>query len=471
MPTSLLKKLIKQFSMYFSSSLLTMMAGFLTYPIWTRVFSKAEYGRMSLATVTLALFVAFSKFGIQHAALRFYSEFKEHKRYLDIKYYYTTSFLSVFAISFVISVILFLFVEFYHGFQMEPQYLEILRILPSLIVFDAINSIFLLFLQAEQNVKLRTIFIICRRYLRVFSTLLFVLVFKLGLTGFFIGWALIDFLFSIILIVTFIRMEKLALKCFSISLFRESLSYGLPLIGFELSSLLLASGDRFFVQYFMDAAAVGVYSSSYNLTSYIVDFFAAPFRMTIMPLFMSIWEKKGKKETQHFLSSMLKAYFMVGVPIIFAVSFIGRDLLVLLASKKFEEGYIIMPYIVTGLVVFKANSLYAAGLYLKKKTVTLLIVQFGAALLNILLNLLLIPQLGIVGAAIATLVAYICQVIFVMNLSFRTVSVNIPFYHLIKYTAISMIMVVVMLSINIPGATQIFVRIIAGLITYGCGIL
>jgi len=426
---------------------------------------------MSLAMVTLGLIVVFSKFGIQRAALRFYSEFKENKRDQDFTYYYSTAFLSILVISLIIALVFLLIVVFYPSIQFDLQYMKILRILPLMIIFDSLISIFLMFLRAEQNVKLHSIVAILRRYSKMVATLLFVFVFKLGLVGFFIGCALSEGLFSFILLIKFIQQGKIKPKCFSISLFKESISFGLPLIGFELSALLLMTGDRFLLQYFLGAEAVGIYSASSNLTKYLVDFFAEALKLAVMPIFISIWEKQGKEETQHFLSSVLKMYFMIGIPIIFAVSFIGRDLIVLLASKKFEGGYIILPFIVTGYVIHKANFLYGAGLYLKKKTGTLLIIIFSSAIINIILNILLIPLWGLLGAAITTVTAFIFEVILLVSISFRTINIKLPIYTFIKYVAISIVMVCVMLSINNHSSLHAAIRIIAGFLTYLCGIL
>ena len=471
MSINVISKLTKQFSMYFSSNFLITLAGLISYPIWTRVFSTAEYGQMSLATITLSIFIVLSKFGIQHAALRFYSEFKAHKRDLDITYYYTTSFISVLFFCIMIAIGFIFVIEIVLGPRWDIQYLQILRIVALLIIFDSINSIFFMFLRAEQNVKLRTILKISHRYLTIGASILFAIVLKFGLVGFFIGWALIDGLYSIILILIFLRHGKIKLESISIPLLKEALSYGLPLIGFELSSILLSTGDRYVLQFLLGSTAVGLYSSAYNLTSYLVDFFAVPFRMTIMPIYMSTWEKKGKEQTQQFLSSVFKFYCMIAIPIVFAISFIGRDFLGLLASKKFVDGHVIMPYVIIGLALFKANSVYAAGMYLKKKTKMLLIIQISSAVLNIALNFVLIPYFGLLGAAIATLAAYSFQVILVVNISSKIVKFQFPFYAIVKYVIISIIMVVVIMSINNFNSAQTFVRVIAGFLTYCAGIL
>ncbi len=464
-------KLVKQISMYLSSDILVVLASIITYPIWTRVFTEAEYGHMSIATSTVAILLGFSKFGIQHAALRFYSEFNEHKRNLDITYYYTTTLVSIFFISFAIAFGFIAFIELFYSNNLDIQYLKVLRILPFLIIFGAINTIFFMYLRVEQNVKLHSVLGILYRYLTIAANLLFALVFKLGLIGFFWGCALAEVLFSVFFLIKFFLQKKINLKTVSLPLVKESISYGLPLLGFEIAYLLLASGDRFLIQHFLGAAAVGIYSASYGLTNYLVEFFANPFQLAVMPLFISVWEKSGREETEKFLFSMSRFYFMIGIPIIFAVSFMGRDFLVLFASEKFEQGYVIMPFIIIGFVLYKANFLYGAGLYLKKKTNILLVIGFSSVAINLGLNVVLTPRLYLYGPAIAALVAYSVQVILLIAVSYRTVRFKLPIDMLFKSVAISIIMVIAILNINNLGTAQIFVRVGVGLLVYVSGIL
>jgi O-antigen/teichoic acid export membrane protein len=471
MSDNIINKLLKQVSMYFSSGVLVSLGGFLSFPIWTRVFTEAEYGQMSLAFVTLGLIVVLSKFGMQRAAIRFYSEFKENKRDQDIKFYYTTGFAGVLVISLIVAFIFIIFVEFSPVWKFDDQFKSLLRCLALLIIFEPVINIFLSFLRAEQNVKLHSIIRVTRRYSKLIVTLIFVLVFKLGLLGFFLGCVLSDGIFALLLFILFLQQRKIRRKNFSLSLLKESIAFGLPLIGLELSALLLTTGDRYLIQYFLGSAAVGIYSVSTNLTAYIVDFFAEALRLAVMPLFISLWEKKGEQETQLFLSSVFRIYFMIGIPIIFALSFIGRDLVILIASEKFEAGHIILPFIVTGYVIHKANFLYGAGLYIKKKTITLSIIIFGSAIINIILNIILIPIFGLLGAAMTTLTAYLLEALLLIKISFQTVSFKIPVYTLLKYIAISGVMVSVMLNINDMGSIQTILRMVVGFFVYMTGII
>jgi O-antigen/teichoic acid export membrane protein len=369
------------------------------------------------------------------------------------------------------ALLFLLFIEFYPSIQQDFEFKKILRTLSLLIIFEPLNNIFLSFLRAEQNVKFYSIIRILRRYLKLLVTLLFVLVLDQGLFGFFFGCMLTDAVFAFLLLYIFLRQRKIRFKHVSVELLNESIAYGLPLIGLEISALLLVTSDRYLLQHFLGSTAVGIYSVSSNFTIYAIDFFSEPLRLAVLPLVMSIWDKKGKEETQKFLSSVFKFYFIIGIPIIFSFSFIGRDLLVLFASSKFEEGATILPFIVTGYVIHKANFLYGAGLYLKKKTVVLSVIIFSSAILNICLNVILIPILGLQGAALTTLLSFIFETILLLKFSFRKVSFKIPVFTLLKYVAISIVMVVVMFSINNLGSWQTIVRVIAGFLTYVGGIL
>ena len=457
--------------MYFSSSVIITLAGFITFPIWTRVFTAAEYGKMSIAAATLGFVIVLSKMGINSAALRFYSEFAEHKRDLDFTYYYSTAFLSILVNSLFTALLFLLVVEFYPALQSDPQYKNIFRILPVMLIFESLIDIFLLFLRAEQKVKSHSISRIALRYGNMVITLLFVLVFNLGLTGYFIGSALVDALLALILGYHYFQQGKIRLTHFSVPLLKESISYGLPLIGLELSALLLTTGDRFLLQHFLGSEAVGLYSVSTNLVNYLVDFFADALKLAVLPILMAIWERDGKEASQHFLTQVSRLYLIISVPIIFAVSFYGRDFIVLLASEKFASGSIILPFIVTGHSIHKANFLFGAGLYLMKKTRLLSTIIIGSAIINIIINIILIPVLGLLGSAVATLITFVIETILLILISFRTVNFKLDISALFKYSAISLSMVLVMFTIKGSGSLPTITKIIVGFLTYAGGIL
>ena len=75
----MLSRLFRHISVYSAGNLLVTAAGFITFPILTRVFDVADYGVLNLVSATLLLLVAVGKLGMQHAVVRLYSEIRAGK--------------------------------------------------------------------------------------------------------------------------------------------------------------------------------------------------------------------------------------------------------------------------------------------------------------------------------------------------------------------------------------------------------
>ncbi|NMC73322.1 MAG: oligosaccharide flippase family protein, partial [Geobacteraceae bacterium] len=87
-----IKTLVKQSSHYFVGQAAILAAGFLSFPILTRIFSVGEYGLMSLVTTTLFIAVAVVKFGIPNSIVRFYAEYRAADR---LPSFFSTLFLAL----------------------------------------------------------------------------------------------------------------------------------------------------------------------------------------------------------------------------------------------------------------------------------------------------------------------------------------------------------------------------------------
>jgi O-antigen/teichoic acid export membrane protein len=92
--------------------------------------------------------------------------------------------------------------------------------------------------------------------------------------------------------------------------------------------------------------------------------------------------------------------------VIAGLASVGPELLPSLASAKYASAAAILPWVIAGMVLEGANAMVAAGLFIHRKTKHIGAVVFSSAILNLVLNLVLVPRIGIMGAAIATLVSY-----------------------------------------------------------------
>jgi O-antigen/teichoic acid export membrane protein len=168
----------------------------------------------------------------------------------------------------------------------------------------------------------------------------------------------------------------------------------------------------------------------------------SPLSFAITPIFLKIWAEKGEKETSIFLGRCLRFFLMIALPCVFGLNYLGRDLTVLLASGKFEQAYKVIPFVSWGLLFFGLTNIFNAGLFIQKRSNILAIWTVIAGVINILLNIILIPMFGFVGSAIATLVSYLFLFLILAYKSFRFLSFPIDYRNIAKYLLFSLIMII-----------------------------
>jgi O-antigen/teichoic acid export membrane protein len=428
-----------------------MIAGLISFPIWTRVFSKAEYGLFSLVGVTIALGIGFSKFGLQHAALRFYSDFKEKKTDIDISYYYSTLVIGVILISGTLIFSVIAITKIFFKDHINSTINDLLILMGIIVFIRSVNRILGMFLRAQQRPLLYSVFAVGMRYGNLLFALVVFFYFIKGLKGVLLGWAIADGIRMLFLFSLF--ADKIKIHFRSSPFLIEAIRYSFPLIWMEMANMILNFGDRYLLQYFMGSAAVGVYSAGYNLSSMAQSFLSSPLRLAVIPIYLSMWNKQGEKETKLFLSNVLKYYFMFGIPIMVGLSWFGGEVITLLATAKYREAQVIIPFILMSLLLYGTYPIFSAGLRIQKKTTSLMYLTFLAGLLNIILNTFFIPKFGLMGAAYATLIAY-------------------AFYisPILKYLIISVITVLLVSNISGESIRMFMVKMTAGILIYFSGI-
>jgi O-antigen/teichoic acid export membrane protein len=113
----------------------------------------------------------------------------------------------------------------------------------------------------------------------------------------------------------------------------------------------------------------------------------------------------------------------------------SRDVIVLLASRKFQEAHTLLPFLVIGLVLSAVTIYFRPGLMIHKRASKIAIATFYASVLNIALNVVLLPRIGLIGAAIATTVSYAGIVVFLAYQSLRVLPYKLELVSFARYIA------------------------------------
>jgi O-antigen/teichoic acid export membrane protein len=401
-----LKKLYKESAHYLAGRVAVMLLGFVSFPIFTRMFSVSDYGVMSLALNTVMVLTAFSKFGMQNAVQRFYPDYANSSDSGAFRRYYSTLFFGAAAIG-GICTLLYIGVVYAMPIDViQPPLKFALLFAAALIVVRTLRSMQTNLMQIERRTVLFNVSEIICKAGTISVVILLLFVWQRGIKSYFAG----VLIFEVIIVVAFIPLllnrKLLSLRSFDSQFFRTVIMFSVPLMWAELAWLVLDTGDRYLIQHFLGSEAVGYYAAAYNVAYNVQDLVNVPLGMALFPVFMKIWSTDGEKATADFLSRSLNHFVMAAVLIACTFIVVSRDLMVLLASHKYEPAHVLLPWLVGGLVLCAGQVFFKPGLLVHKKVYKFARTTFYAAIINIVLNVLLLPRIGVLGAAIATLLSY-----------------------------------------------------------------
>jgi O-antigen/teichoic acid export membrane protein len=409
--TSPFRRLLVQSSHYGLTSLFSMIAGLVTFPVLTRLFSVADYGTMNLIAATLTISVAIAKVGVQHSIVRYHSEIEAGKsRYSRVQLYSTTA-IGMTATALLVMLALTIFGHFAPSrFIGDPKLRSLFAIASLLVVVQGTESVLTNYLRAEQKTAALMKYQIAKKYTSLACILVAVLLIARTLTAFYWSSVLAETVALVVLTVWALRAAdwpRPRSAGFSAPLYKELIRFGIPMmIGYELSGLILSVGDRYVIQGILGEEQLGLYAAAYNLCQYVQALLITSMSQAIMPIYVKMWDTEGVAATSAFINRSLRTYVMFGAPIIAGLSAVGPELLPALASNKYASAELILPWVIGGMVVDGTNAFFGAATFIKRKTVTVMVIVLSGAVLNIALNIVLVPHIGIRGSAIATFACY-----------------------------------------------------------------
>jgi len=163
---------------------------------------------------------------------------------------------------------------------------------------------------------------------------------------------------------------------------------------------------------------------------------------------------------------------IVAIPMCIGYYGISTDLFITIASKKYASASTFSPIILIGAFFLGIRNILNAGLYLKKRSATILIIMVTTVLSNILLNILLIPKYNEIGAALATLLSCMISSVLTVFLSFKHIVVSIKLKTFLYYLLLSLSMLFVINQINFSMAwLNVIVKITVGIVIIIPGVL
>jgi len=412
------------------TNLVLSLSAILVLPLLTKNLSASDYGIwiLVLATVTLAPLVI--DLGLPGAMVRFMAA---ERREREVQEGFYSVFLVVLCVGGVVSAAILLLAPWIATGSLSGHE-DVIRLMAAAVLVDCLNSVLFNYLRTFQRIKRYSGFI-------AFQTILFVvllaatLLSDMGLRG-----AVISLLVSrtvTLLAMLGMVVRELGLRWPRFTRVREFLRFGVPLIPADLSNWAVGSADRYVLGIVLGTAFVGYYAPGYALAA-IILMMASPLRFLMPATLADLYDRNLRDRVRGYLQAALKYFLLLAIPASVGLGLLSRDLLEVLTTDEIaREGYIVTPVVAVAMVLYGVQVILNQVLLVEKETRKIGGVMSTAAVLNLVLNLLLIPVVGIAGAALATLVAFAFSMLVTARLSLGYIRVGVDRVALVKTVAAS----------------------------------
>jgi O-antigen/teichoic acid export membrane protein len=383
---------------------LSRLFKFLLVIFASRILGPEGWGSFQYVLSIASFFFIFSDLGINYLTVRDYQQKEDFKERV-----HTGSLIreSLAFLSLVIALIFSLIFE-------NPNFRKTFIILSFFLFFNNIRDYLASFFQAIQKME-KQFFVV---FIESLLTLIFGIIFLLTLKNitslafaYFLG-ILFSFSLALILLKDFLIYLK---PKFNFQIFKYYLENGLPLALFGMLSFVFFTTDQIILGKLKGVEAVGYYSIATRIILILVTF-PSLFLTSLFPqLALSVDNKER-----------LKNIFKKSIPFILLMSFllfafilIFADLLPLLFGQKYIPSIQPLKLLSIILLVIPLTNLFDNFLFSINKQWQDFFITLFCALLNVVLNFLLIPQYSIFGAIYATLISQFVNLILTSLLSYR----------------------------------------------------
>jgi O-antigen/teichoic acid export membrane protein len=393
--------LVRASAVYTVGNFLPRLGAFVLLPVYVRVLSRAEFGTVSLITALAGFLTILYRVGLDGALMRLhFDEVRDRQRAL----YSTLTWVALLAAlvgSLAAGLILGpFFTRLFSGLAFIPFGLMGIGIAAA----SAVSFAPAVFYRATGRPGLFLLYALAIFATGSVASVALVLA-GWGASGMLIGQlvgAVIGFLITLVLVIRIagIRYEP--------ALVGPALRFGLPLTPHAVSAWALRLADRWLIGLLIGLPAaqalaeLGAYSLGYQL-GYGITVLVSSFNAAWAPWFFRIGDRPQAPSLFSGMTTVVVAGLMaIGV----GVSALAPQIVAVIARPEYRSAADVLPIIAMASVLFGFYTMLSTVVFYAKATGRLAMITVAAALINIAANVVLIPRLGIVGAAWATFVAY-----------------------------------------------------------------
>lgn len=399
---SILKETGKDALRYVPAKVVPAAVNFAGLVVFTHILSPEDYGNYFIVLATISVMTIIGSNWVANSVIRFYPEFKQKG---DLDGFFTNV-----VIAFVICNWIILLLSVVGFFVFKARIPPALTSMLGLGIFAYLSSaayvVLLYFLRASLKASAFSVCEIVASTGKFGLALLLVYLLKTGAISLLWGMLLMNTVISILIARRFSLVQRFKTGLFSPETCKNLAKFGIPLAVSSLSAWLLVLSDRYILGYFGSAEQVGIYSVSFSVVDRSIGMVYSVLMLAAYPIIISTWEEKGKQMTQQLIKELSRYFFILCIPAFIGLSILSKDVFTLFMGKDFVESFRLVPLFAFCSLLMGLFQYLGKGFEIYKKTSLLAVTFLIAGLVNVALNILLIPSYGYMGAGIAKAISY-----------------------------------------------------------------
>jgi len=432
---SVLPKLIKSTGIYALASVANPLITLVLAPFLAHNLSPSDYGILTITNTALALTAGIMQLGLASAFFRAYGyDFTERQDKLDVVATATTL-LCLTSVSVVIAGALLSsrVASVLFGQSKLGSYVILAGVV---VCLQNLTIPAMAWLRVESHALIFSLLTIVNVLVTLVATIYLAGVLHWGVSGVIIangcGYA------CIVICTLPIIVLRVGIKIRA-DILQNLLSFGLPLVLNFVAYWILQLSDRYLLSRFTSLAETARYAVAYTLGSAISVVIMGPFALAWPASVFAIAKREDATRVFTLVFRWFSLFLLFSA---FGLSLVGVWFLNWLFPVAYHSAAFVIPIVAISIALYGVYYIFKSGLDIKRKTWLISVYTTFAALVNIALNLFLIPRYGAMGAALSTLVAYtaLATVAYIVNRRIYPIPYEVGLFLMALFVGIALYM-------------------------------
>lgn len=403
----------------------TKILSFLIVPLYTYYILPADLGTYDLLNTTISLLTPLITLQISDGAYAFMiKDIEDSKKYI-ISVYKFVFMMSIITIGVILTVNFFFKITYVYYFIVLLLVGRLLQTLQKL-------------LRGLKNQKLYAISGVLYTVIFLILNLMQIVVLKMGVVALFQSAIISNIICIVFIIFKEKRMRVFSFKENTEEIQKKMLRYSIPLIPNQLNWWIISSSDRYIIKFFLDSAANGIYAVANKFPTML---------QLVYNIFYSSWQDvtiaDSDIDNNNFYTRVFKLYYRISFSFLFFLIPFTKIFIRIVMSTVYQDAVSYISFLYLGTVFQAYSSFFGVGYLKNNQTSKAATTSIYGAIINAIINILLIKFIGLNAAAISTFFGFFGMFIFRVIQTKDIMNIKINWYEFLILFIMSIIVAII----------------------------